>query len=73
MMNEKEIMLNSEEIQQLLEGGLFWKDIEPKLAEENSAAFEGRLRFSDSAAEESGNESRNEHKDDFLVEDVDSE
>jgi len=30
MKNEKEILLNTEEIQKLLEGGLFWKDIETK-------------------------------------------
>jgi len=35
MKNEKEILLNPEEIQLLLEGGLFWKDIEPKLWSEN--------------------------------------
>ncbi|HHV65940.1 MAG TPA: hypothetical protein GXX46_12880 [Peptococcaceae bacterium] len=31
MKKDKEIWLEPEEIQQLLEGGLYWKDIEPKL------------------------------------------
>ncbi|NLM21787.1 MAG: hypothetical protein GX207_08580 [Peptococcaceae bacterium] len=41
--NEKEILLNPEEIQQLLEGGLYWKDIEPKLAPENSVTINRQL------------------------------
>lgn len=41
--NEKEILLNPEEIQQLLEGGLYWKDIEPKLAPENFVTINRQL------------------------------
>ena len=33
MKNQKEILLNPEEILQLLEGGLYWKDIETKVEE----------------------------------------
>lgn len=47
MNNEKEILLDSEEIQQLLEGGLFWKDIEPKLSHDNPVSFQRRMIFSD--------------------------
>ncbi len=39
MKNEKEIWLNPEDVQQLLEGGLYWKDIEPKLSPENLDSF----------------------------------
>lgn len=40
---EKEIWLNPEELQQLLEGGLYWKDIEPKVALENTDSFKRPL------------------------------
>ncbi|NLO97435.1 MAG: hypothetical protein GX091_05130 [Peptococcaceae bacterium] len=53
MNNEKEILLDSEEIQLLLEGGLYWKDIEPKLGSPNSATFRRRLPVTD---EESNNQ-----------------
>lgn len=39
MKKDKEIWLEPEEIQQLLEGGLYWADIEPKLAPENADSF----------------------------------
>lgn len=36
---QKEIWLDPEELQRLLEGGLYWKDIEPKIALENTDSF----------------------------------
>lgn len=47
MKNKKEIWLNPEEIKQLLEGGLFWKDIEPKLYEGESGSFSRDLKKED--------------------------
>lgn len=43
MKKEQEILLNPEEIQQLLEGGLYWRDIQPKLSPENSDNFRRHL------------------------------
>ncbi len=47
MKNEKEILLNPGEIQQLLEGGLYWKDIESKLSLENEDSFKRCLNLED--------------------------
>jgi hypothetical protein len=43
MRKDKEIWLEAEEIQQLLEGGLYWTDIESKLSPENADSFRKHL------------------------------
>lgn len=43
MKKDKEIWLEPEEIQQLLEGGLYWKDIESKLSQENADSFKRHI------------------------------
>lgn len=46
---KKEIWLDPEELRQLLEGGLYWKDIEPKLSEENAESIRRQLSLEDEA------------------------
>lgn len=45
MKKEQEILLDPEEIQQLLEGGLYWNDIQPKLSPENIDAIKRQLNL----------------------------
>ena len=47
MKNEKEIWLDSEEIKQLLEGGLYWKDIETKISLGDTEGFKRNLKKED--------------------------
>ena len=47
MKNEKEIWLDSVEIKQLLEGGLFWKDIQPKISLGDKDGFKRNLKKED--------------------------
>jgi hypothetical protein len=56
MRKDKEIWLEPEEIQQLLEGGLYWTDIESKLSPENADSFRKSL----STEQDSEKEERNE-------------
>ncbi|UWG97858.1 hypothetical protein LPY66_03325 [Dehalobacter sp. DCM] len=42
---EKEIWLNPEELQQLLEGGLYWKDVAPKMSLENTDSFKRQFNI----------------------------
>ncbi|MCM1564777.1 MAG: hypothetical protein NC238_02240 [Dehalobacter sp.] len=46
---KKEIWLDPEELRQLLEGGLYWKDIEPKLSEENAESIRRQFSLEDEA------------------------
>ncbi|NLI92348.1 MAG: hypothetical protein GX434_09140 [Peptococcaceae bacterium] len=50
MMKEKEIWLDPEEIKQLLEGGLYWNDIESKLSSDNANSMK-RLPEKDDSPE----------------------
>lgn len=43
MSKEKEIWLDPEELQQLLEGGLYWNDIESKFSKENADLLKRRI------------------------------
>lgn len=52
MKNEKEIWLNPEEIKQLLEGGLYWKDIETKLSPADAEGFRRNLKKEDLSIED---------------------
>ena len=47
MKSEKEIWLDPEEIKQLLEGGLYWKDIETKLSPADAEGFRRDLKKED--------------------------
>jgi hypothetical protein len=59
---KKEIWLNPEELRQLLEGGLYWKDIEPKLSEENAESI--RRQFSPEGDADINDFTINEHDQD---------
>jgi len=59
---KKEIWLNPEELRQLLEGGLYWKDIEPKLSEENVESI--RRQFSPEDDADINDSTINEHDQD---------
>lgn len=48
MIKEKEILLNPEELERLLDGGLYWKDIENKILDET----ETRKQFKDEVTSE---------------------
>lgn len=52
MKKDKEIFLDPEEIQQLLEGGLYWTDIEPKLSPENADSFKRHISMEQEDADE---------------------
>jgi len=47
MKNKKEIWLNPEELKQLLEGGLYWKDIESKIYDGEAGSFNRNLKKED--------------------------